>query len=92
MNYKLVCTILALSLICFISCDRPRCTNENLIFVAQYNKSGAAAIIALDDQYRCRLAITPTSSNQILGLDTGTNSDGDLTRCFFTHSTCWEDE
>ena len=53
-------------------------SNENLIFVAQYNKSGAAAIIALDDQYRCRLAITPTSSNQILGLDTGTNSDGDL--------------
>ena len=32
MNYKLVCTILALSLICFISCDRPHCTNENLIF------------------------------------------------------------
>ena len=53
-------------------------SNENLIFVAQYNKSEAAAIIALDDQYRCRLAITPTSSNQILGLDTGTNSDGDL--------------
>ncbi len=32
MNYKLVCTILALSLICFISCDRPRCNNKNLIF------------------------------------------------------------
>lgn len=32
MNYKLVCTILAFSLICFISCDRPHCTNENLIF------------------------------------------------------------
>ena len=32
MNYKLVFTILALSLICFISCDRPHCTNENLIF------------------------------------------------------------
>ena len=32
MNYKLVCTILALSLICFISCDRPHCINENLIF------------------------------------------------------------
>ena len=53
-------------------------SNENLIFVAQYNKSGAAAIIALDDQYRCRLAITPTKSDQISGLDTGTNSDGDL--------------
>ena len=32
MNYKLVCTILAFSLICFISCDRPRCNNKNLIF------------------------------------------------------------
>ena len=32
MNYKLVCTILALSLICFISCDRPHCNNKNLIF------------------------------------------------------------
>ena len=32
MNYKLVCTILALSLICFVSCDRPRCNNKNLIF------------------------------------------------------------
>ena len=32
MNYKLVCTILAFSLICFISCDRLHCTNENLIF------------------------------------------------------------
>lgn len=32
MNYKLVCTVLALSLICFISCDRPRCNNKNLIF------------------------------------------------------------
>ena len=37
-----------------------------------------ASIIALDDQYRCRLAITPTSSNEILGYDTGTNSAGDL--------------
>ena len=32
MNYKLVCTILALSLISFISCDRSHCINENLIF------------------------------------------------------------
>ena len=53
-------------------------SNENLLFVAQFDSKGGTSIIALDDQYRCRLAITPTSSNQIKGYDTATNSDGDL--------------
>ena len=53
-------------------------SNENLLFVAQYDKSGSTSIIALDNQYRCRLAITPTSSSQILGYDTATDSSGDL--------------
>ena len=53
-------------------------SNENLLFVAQSVKSGNAAIIALDDQYRCRLAITPNNSNEILGYDIGTNAAGDL--------------
>ena len=40
-------------------------SNENLLFVAQFDSKGVTSIFALDDQYRCRLAITPTSSNQI---------------------------
>ena len=53
-------------------------SNENLLFVAQYDKNGGTSIIALDNQYRCRLAITPTNSSQILGYDTATDSSGDL--------------
>lgn len=32
MKYKLTHTIVVLSLICLISCDRPECKNENIIF------------------------------------------------------------
>ncbi len=51
--------------------------NENLIFVSQ--SSGVyTAIFALDDQYRCRLAILPTRPEQIRGFDISSNTDGDI--------------
>ena len=53
--------------------------NENLIFVSQWESSTTSAIFALDDQYRCRLAITPTlTQEQIRGFDISSNTDGDI--------------
>ena len=56
--------------------------NENLLFIGQYQpKNARTAIIAVDEQYRCRFAITisgATNKNQIRGFDISSNADGDI--------------
>ncbi|MAH97900.1 MAG: pilus assembly protein PilY [Euryarchaeota archaeon] len=57
--------------------------NENLLFVSQNQPNNSnTAFIALDSQYRCRLAITPTVSKskgyQIRSFDISQNANGEM--------------
>ena len=53
-------------------------SNENLLFVVQFNGDRNAAVIALDAQYRCRLALTVDNIKLIRGMDISTNAAGDI--------------
>ena len=58
-------------------------TNENLLFVGQYQTSARfATIFALDSEYRCRLAIYPSRTNDgtshLRGFDVSSNAAGDI--------------
>ena len=59
-------------------------TNENLLFVGQFQTSARmAAIFALDSEYRCRLAIFPSKTNNnkssdLRGFDVSSNAAGDI--------------
>ena len=57
--------------------------NENLLFIGQFQpKNSRSSIIAVDEQYRCRLAINihgiRASNHQPKGFDISNNADGDI--------------
>ena len=58
-------------------------SNENLLFIGQYQpKNSRSSIIAVDEQYRCRLAINidgiRARGHQPKGFDISNNADGDI--------------
>ena len=54
-------------------------SNENLLFAVQFDdRSSSVAVIALDTQYRCRLALTVNSVKHIRGMDISTNAAGHI--------------
>ena len=58
-------------------------SNENLLFIGQYQpRNSRSSIIAVDEQYRCRLAINIDGINykghQPKGFDISNNADGDI--------------
>ncbi|MDC1250644.1 pilus assembly protein PilY, partial [Pelagibacteraceae bacterium] len=58
-------------------------SNENLLFIGQYQpKNNRSSIIAVDQQYRCRLAMNIDGVNarghQPKGFDISNNADGDI--------------
>ena len=54
-------------------------SNENLLFAVQFDdRSSSVAVIALDTQYRCRLALTVNDVKHIRGMDISTNAAGHI--------------
>jgi type IV pilus assembly protein PilY1 len=54
-------------------------SNENLLFAVQFDdRSSSVAVIALDTQYRCRLALTVNSVKHIRGMDISANAAGHI--------------
>ena len=58
-------------------------SNENLLFIGQYQpNNNRSSIIAVDEEYRCRLAINIQGVNarghRPLGFDISNNADGDI--------------